>query len=290
MNVVRSAVVAISAGLAALGMAACSNSDADTTEPSVAALTGLSSQVPEKVRQDGKLTVGIDPNYPPMEYLERGSAVGADVDIMRGVAQKLGLELDLLEDTYALLVPGVAANRFEAAISALTVDQTDRANADMVTYYRAGSQLGVRPPAKDKFGPTNLCGRKVAVLDGTVQSAQLAEKSANCIERGRKPIQIMPYQSQEPATRAVIGGKVYATLADSPVITHAAKVNDGRFVPNGRAFAKAPYGIAVSKDRRAMARLVRKAVQSMIDDGSYQRILEKWGIEDGAIRKSRVLS
>lgn len=286
-TVVVACVAALSAGL----LSGCQNnptpSDASASAGAIAELADL---VPKKIRKDGVLYVGIDPTYPPMEYLVRGEATGADLDIMKAIGEKLGLEVKFAEDAYALLVPGVAAGRFEAAISALTIDETDLQNANMVSYFRAGSQLAVRPPAKKRFGPKNLCKRKVTVLDGSVQYAQLVELSANCVEKGKNPIRILTYQSQEPATQAVIDGKAYGTLADSPVIERAVAKSEGALVTNGKRFNISPYGIAVSRDRneRPLGKAIAGALDAMIEDGTYQTILDEWNISNGAIKRARV--
>ncbi len=253
-------------------------------------VSGLAAKVPDKIREDGLLTVGIDPSYPPMEYLNRGEAVGADLDLIRAVAQRLGLRAQFSEDAFALLVPGVAAGRFEAAISALSVDDNDLQNANMLTYYRSGSQLAVRPPAKKRFGPRNLCGRKITVLDGSVQYSQLTEMSANCVENKKKPLRIVTFQSQAPATQAVIDGKAYGTLAESPVIENAVRNSGGKLVTNGKAFEVSPYGIAVSAQRRQLARLMRVALKDLMADGTYQQILDDWGIGSGAITDPKILT
>ncbi len=281
-------------GLAVLAIA-LSGCQQNTSQPQASPsnagpVSGLAAEVPEKIREDGLLTVGIDPSYPPMEYLNRGEAVGADLDLISAIAQRLGLRAQFSEDAFALLVPGVAAGRFEAAISALAVDDNDLQNANMLTYYRSGSQLAVRPPAKKRFGPRNLCGRKITVLDGSVQYSQLTEMSANCVENKKKPLRIVTFQSQAPATQAVIDGKAYGTLAESPVIENAVRNSNGKLVTNGKAFEVSPYGIAVSAQRRQLARLMRDALQAMIDDGTYQRILDDWGIGSGAITDPRILT
>lgn len=281
--------VALSAGL----LAGC-----QTTAPPAPSVspTGASSElanlVPEKIRKDGVLVVGIDPSYPPMEYLDRGEATGADLDLMTAIAAKLGLQVRFAEDAYALLVPGVAAGRFEAAISALSIDEVDLQNANMVTYFKAGSQLAVKPPAKKRRGPTNLCNRKVSVLDGSVQYNQLVEMSANCVEEERKPINIVTFPTQEPATQAVINGDAYGTLADSPLVQSAVAASNGALVVNGKRFDVAPYGIAVSHDdkERPLGTAIKDALQAMIDDGTYEQILDKWNISDGAIDKPRLLT
>lgn len=286
-----------SVGLACLAVAVGALSGCQNNAPAPAATSSasaadseLAGKVPEKIRADGFLDVGIDPNYPPMEYLERGEAVGADLDIMTAIAQKLGLQARFAEDAYALLVPGVAAGRFDAAISALSVDENDLQNANMVTYFQAGSQLAVQPPAKKRFGQKNLCGRKVTVLDGSTQYSQLVERSANCVEKERKAIRIITYQAQEPATQAVIDGKAYGTLADSPVVQRAVAQSNGALVPNGKPFEVAPYGIAVAQQRKQLAEAIQGALLAMIEDGTYQQILDEWDISEGAISEPEIMT
>ena len=287
----RLVAIACAAAAGAALLSGCQSGATPQASPSATGpISALAEKVPERIREDGVLVVGIDPSYPPMEYLERGQAIGADLDIMTAVAERLGLRAEFSEDAYALLVPGVAAGRFEAAISALSVDDNDLQNARMVTYYESGSQLAVRPPAKKRFGPKNLCGRRIAVLDGSLQYSQLVERSANCTEAQKKPIRIRTFQSQRPATQAVIDRKAYGTLADSPVIEAAINDSGGKLVANGKPFAIAPYGIAVSDDRKALARAIREALKSIMADGTYQEILDEWGISEGAISNPEVLT
>lgn len=259
-----------------------------TTTPSP--LSSLAAKVPERIRSDGVLTIGIDPTYPPMEYLQRGEAIGADLDLMTAVAQQLGLRPQFVEEAYALLVPGVAAGRFDTAISALAVDDRDLQNVNMVTYFEAGTQLAVRPPAKKRFGPRNLCGRKITVLDGSVQHSQLVASSANCTENKKKPIKILTFQQQAPATQAVIDGKAYGTLADSAVIENAVAASDGALVTNGKILQVSQYGIAVASERKQLARVIRLALKEMMEDGTYQQVLEGWHIAGGAISDPHVLT
>jgi polar amino acid transport system substrate-binding protein len=286
------ALLSVVGATTAVGLlAACQgDSTAQPTVTSAAPVTGLAAKVPDKVREDGALTIGIDPNYPPMVFLERGEAVGADLDIMSAVAGRLGLRPQFVEDAYALLVAGAAAGRFETAISALSVDDNDLQNASMVTYYESGSQLAVRPPAKKRYGQRNLCGRKVTVLDGSLQYSQLVERSANCTETKKKPIRIITFQTQAPATQAVINRKAYGTLADSPVIENAVIASNGQLVANGRPFLVTPYGIAVASERKQLAKAVRDALKSLMDDGTYQQILEQWGISEGGITDPEILT
>ena len=107
--------------------------------------------------------------------------------------------------------------------SALSVDHNDLQNARMVTYYSSGSQLAVRPPAKKRFNPQPRCGRKIAVLDGSLQYAQLVEKSANRIEQQKKTHPHPDVPEARPWRPSRPDGKAYGTLT-SPIIENAVRV------------------------------------------------------------------
>lgn len=296
-RVLRAATVAAAMAVAAVLPGCSSTTEEQPAEP---VPTGTSigvgqsaALVPTRIRNAGVLTVGIDPNYPPMEYLDRGSIAGADVDIMQAVADRLGLRMELVADSYALLVPGVKSGRFGAAISAVTVDPALLASARMVTYYRAGSMLAVRPPARKNFGAKNLCGKKVAVLQGSVQNTELSTMSANCLQRETrpKPIRIFAYKSAQDAIDALLNFRVYGFYADTPVVTNAAAFNRGKIVVHGKPTNVLPLGIAVPfRPGNDLDQAVQAALEELIDMGVYDQILSAWGIQRGGISKPLIIS
>ena len=66
--------------------------------------------------------------------------------------------------------------------------------------------------------------------------------------------------------------------------------SNGALVPNGRPFEVAPYGIAVAQQRKQLAQAIQGALKAMIDDGSYQQILDKWDISEGAIDDPQIMT
>ena len=58
--------------------------------------------------------------------------------------------------------------------------------------------------------------------------------------------------------------------------------SNGQFELTGTPFAEAPYGIALPKDN-GMAQAVLAGVKAMIADGSYTKVMTKWGVQSGAI-------
>jgi len=79
-------------------------------------------------------------------------------------------------------------------------------------------------------------------------------------------------------------GRADAVLGDSPGILYAIVKTKGKLQKAGDMAKAVPYGLAVAKDS-GMAKAVQAAMQSMVDDGTYAKILDKWGVGDGGIAK-----
>ena len=47
----------------------------------------------------------------------------------------------------------------------------------------------------------------------------------------------------------------------------------------------APYGIAVPKGKQQLRDALKAALERTIKNGSYAKVLDKWGVEDGAVKK-----
>jgi polar amino acid transport system substrate-binding protein len=153
----------------------------------------------------------------------------------------------------------------------------------MVSYYDAGTQWSTKKGNPAGIDPDNGCGKRVAVQKATVQVDDITARSKACSDAGKPEITIDQYDAQSDATAAVVSGKDEAGLADSPVMAYAVKQTNGQLELLGRVYDAAPYGYVVPKDQTAFAEAVRGAVQALITDGTYQQVLERWGVQDGAI-------
>ena len=76
-------------------------------------------------------------------------------------------------------------------------------------------------------------------------------------------------------------------MADSPVASYIVTKSNGQFKLTGGSFGTAPYGIAIPQGN-GMAKPVQAAMQSLIDDGTYGKILDYWGLSDAAIKSSEI--
>ncbi|WP_372451814.1 ABC transporter substrate-binding protein [Catellatospora tritici] len=284
----------IPVGVAALtlGLSACgggSESPSGAT-PSISADAALAAKVPEAVKSDGKILVGTDATYAPNEFLaEDGKTVqGFDIDLFRAVAAKLGLQTEIQPATFGDIIPGVGSGKYEAGVSSFTINPDRVKQALMVSYYNAGTQWAAKKGNPAGVDPNNPCGKRIAVQRDTVQAEDIAKKSAACKAAGKPEITIEPYPGQDQVAAAVVSGKDDAMLADSPVAAYAVKQSNGQLELIGDIYDAAPYGYVVPKDQQQFAEALQGAVDALIKDGTYQKILDQWGVAGGAVPSSQI--
>jgi polar amino acid transport system substrate-binding protein len=258
----------------------------DTTAAAPAVDDALAAKVPDAIKSDGKLLIGTDPTYAPNEFLDTDgkTVIGFDVDLFNAVAAKLGLKTQWQPSKFADIIPGVQSGKYEAGVSSFTINDERKQQVNMISYFSAGTQWGTKKGNPAGIQPDNACGKKVAVQTATVQETEdLPKRDKDCQAAGNPKITIDSYQDQGQATAAVVSGKDDAMLADSPVLAYAVKQTNGQLELLGDIYDSAPYGYVVEKDQADFAQAIADAVSALITDGTYKTILEKYGVQAGAI-------
>jgi polar amino acid transport system substrate-binding protein len=253
--------------------------------PSVEADQELAALVPPAIAEDGVISVGSDTSYAPNEFIaEDGETiVGFDVDLFTLVAQKLGLEAQFETAAFDSIIAGVGSGRYEAGVSSFTINPERLQQANMISYYEAGTQWATKAGNPDGVDPDAACGLTIAVQKATVQVDDITARSEACEAAGEDPITINQYDLQSDATAAVVSGAAVAGLADSPIMAYAVQQTNGQLELLGDIYDAAPYGYVVAQDQADFAQALADAVQALIDDGTYSEVLSRWGVEDGAI-------
>ena len=246
----------------------------------------LAAKVPDAIKSDGKLVIGTDSSYPPNEFLDTDgkTVIGWDVDLFNAIAAKLGLKTEWQSAVFDAIIPGIDSGKYEMGVSSFFITDERKKQADMVSYYNVGTQWLTKTGNPNGIQPDAACGKKVAVQTNTAQDTDdLAKRQEKCKSEGKPAITIDRYQRQDQATASVVSGKDDATLADSPVMAYAVKQTNGQLELLGDAYDTYFYGSVIKQGQAEFAQAVADAVKALIADGTYKTILEKWGVQAGAI-------
>jgi polar amino acid transport system substrate-binding protein len=237
----------------------------------------LAAEVPASIRAKAVIAVATDATYPPDEFVAaNGEIVGMDVDLMNAIAQVLGLHVTFENVEFGTIITGILAGRYDIGMSSFTDNKLREKQVTFVDYFQAGEAFYVPSNSKLKLnGLKSLCGHSVSVELGTTEQSDAQAQAKKC------HVGYVIYSTQSAANLAVSSGRAQIGFADSQVAAYIVAQSHGQFKLSGPAFETAPYGIALPKN--GMAKAVLGALQVLMADGIYTKILEKWGIEPGAI-------
>ncbi|MEV7087109.1 ABC transporter substrate-binding protein [Streptomyces sp. NPDC093085] len=258
----------------------------------------LFDKLPKEIQSKGVIKVGSDISYAPVEFKDKdGKVVGIDPDLADAMGKQLGVKFAFENATFDTLVTGLRAKRYDIAMSAMT-DTKDRQDGvedgkkvgegvDFVDYFTAGVSI-YTPKGKDQGIKTwsDLCGKKIVVQRGTV-SQDLAKKEAAKCPAGEK-LTIEAFDNDQQAQTRLRGGGADAGSSDSPIAAYAVKTSGGGndFQLVGEPVEAAPYGIAVSKDNKQLSSALQAAMDTIIKNGEYAKVLTKWGADAGAVTEA----
>lgn len=238
--------------------------------------------------EEGVLTVGSDIPYPPFEFEDEGGTLtGFDVEIVRGISERLGLENPddaWISTDFTTIFQQLASNtKFDVVVAAVTgyadpgtpAEETVNDRRKLVDFsvpmYDSLQSLTVDAAASpDIKSVADLPdGAKIAVQRGTTGAffaeEELAPAGAELISFAKAP---QMYQ-------ALLAGQVVGVFNDLPVSIEAVANQENlevvEQIPTGEQ-----YAIAVSKDNPELLAAIDGALEEMFQDGTYAEIFEKY--------------
>ncbi|SFR24690.1 amino acid ABC transporter substrate-binding protein, PAAT family [Lentzea waywayandensis] len=288
--------------LLVLGLAACgSTSDpAQTSTPpssdlgSVKKDDALAALLPPEIASAGTLKVGSNIQNPPNNFYDQDgkTPMGSEVDLIKAISAKLGLKAEHSDMAFSSLITSLETGRVDVTMAAMNDTAERQQKIDFVDYFTSGITIMVQKgnPQGVK-GPDDLCGKGIAVNLGSSQEQFGKEQSAKCVAAGKPEVTLSVTDSDTGNQNQLRTGRVAAILNDLPTAVYVAKTaGDGQYfevVPlapiNG-----GPYGIGVAKKNAKLSEAIKGALQSLIDDGTYEKIVTTWDIKQGAITKAAI--
>jgi polar amino acid transport system substrate-binding protein len=282
------------ASIGALLLAACSSGTSGTaTSPgavaSQGAVSSIASQVPSSIKSQGTLTVAADATYAPNEFIapDGHTVIGMDADMAKALGQVMGLKVAMQNATFDTIIPGIQSGKYGLGMSSFTDTKARENTVDFVTYLVAGTSFYVKAGGPAVNSLADLCGKTVAVEKGTTQQSDASGQAGKCTSQGKPTVTVQVYNDQNAVNLALSSGRAVVAMADSPVAAYQVKLSSGTFKLSGAPYNSAPYGIAMPKNN-GMAKPVQAALKHLMANGTYMKILKKWGVEQGAITKPQI--
>ena len=272
------ACLAFAAGLA-LATPAWAQTDAIPTQTPQPDLVKL---VPPGVKS---FTLAVALGSPPDDFRDaKGEAAGWEIDIMRAATESLGLQLEIRPTTFDTLIPGLQAKRFDGATGQMGISDTREKVVDMIGTLTGNELFAALADSPLKInGLEDLCGLTVGTTRGSREMVFAADQNPKCEAAGKKPINALAFNDGNGAAEAMMSRRADAFWLGSTAVSYFVAQSKGRAKVVGAYTDPSYIGPALPKGSE-MAAPLQAAIQHIIDNGTYTKIVTKWGLADNAIK------
>lgn len=235
----------------------------------------------EAVQQADKIVVGTSADYEPWEYKnENDEFVGIDMEIMREVGRRMGVEVEFQDLGFDTLVAAVETGKIDAAIAAMAATEERREKVEFSIVYYAGDNV-ILTTADSGIAfddPTEAANYKIGTQSGTIMYYWVED---NLITPGLMSADnLFLYERNEQVALDLQAGRIDLAFMDmEPGKQFMAdpqfgfvEVWRGPMDPNGQA-------IAMMKGESELKAEIDKALEAMIAEGFIENLLNEYNVE-----------
>lgn len=217
-----------------------------------------------------KVRVATDATWPPFEIVDETTKelVGFDIDMLKAIGEKAGLELEFINVGFDPLLAGISECQYDAAISAITI--TEERKQSMLfsdPYINAGQIVSVRADNTEITGKDSLSGKTVGAQIGTTGAIEIERISGATLKT---------YDTVDLAFLDLGNGQIDAVVADYPTAVAFVAQQGGKLITVGEVFTDENYGIAVCKNNQELLDKINKGLAEVKAEGIITQLEEKW--------------
>ena len=269
-------VLALSAAMLLTVLTGCGSSETAATQapqateaPAAEQPAAEASTLLEQIKAKGKLVVGTEAQYAPYEFKDLdANFVGCDMWLAQQIADSLGVELEIVDMSFAGIIPAVQSGQVDLGIAAFTNTPERAEEIDFSDLYETSAQLLiVKTGNADTYSTKEaLAGQKVGAQKGTIQSQliQSALPDSELFELEKYPALALEVQNGNIAGLVVDQAVGESLVANS---NGELEVSNFEFSAEEASFGKS---VVIAKGNEDLVAAVNEVVNKVTSDGSYQ--------------------
>lgn len=245
--------------------------------PALAQAPACTQAVPNtELVKAGTLTLSTNPTLPPMQFVDSAGALrGMRVDLGAEIARRLCLQVEHVRVEFAAMIPGLAARRWDMINTGMFHTEERQRLMYLVRYEQQAISVSVpRGNPRNITKVEDLAGLRVGVEQGGFEFRRTTDMSNDLQARGLRPLTIRAFDNFAVSFQALRAGQLDAAIS----IDSTAKEYQDR-----GEFARAIsglYGTPINFGFRSrpLAEAVARVLTEMKADGSFQRLLDQYGV------------
>jgi polar amino acid transport system substrate-binding protein len=221
-----------------------------------------------------------------MEFSRPGSTkpIGFDIDMATAIAKKLGDTISFQNVLFEQIIPSVKTHRGDFAWTAVFDLKAREKTLSFIDYFRTGSQFYTSSANAGKYGAIkDLCGQTIAVPKGT-SFGQVVGRQSKALCHG-SPMKQVVVASPTEQNLQIREGRAAAAISGPETVLYLQKQNPGKWALIGPIVEPDYYAVVFAKNNTKFMHTMFTAMKAAWKDGTYHRILAKWGLTGAALPK-----
>ena len=218
-----------------------------------------------------KLTMGTNAQFPPYEYYEDNTIVGIDAEIAAAIAEKLGLELEIVDMDFGAIIGAVQTGKIDIGMAGMTVTDERKESVNFSDTYATGIQAII---VKEDSAITSVddlyaegADYQIGVQEGTTGDIYCSDDFGDD--------HVQKFKAGPDAVEALKAGKVDCVVIDNQPAIKFVEKNEGLKILE-TSYAVEDYAIAVALDNTELLDKINAALAELIEDGTVAAIVEKY--------------
>lgn len=222
-----------------------------------------------KLVKEGSLSFAMTGQYQPLNFKKDGKLTGFDVEIGTEIAKRLGLEANPVTNPWETIIQGLKGNKYDAIIGSMTATPERDKQIDFTEpYYLSGAQIFVAEGNTEIQSKEDLQGKTIGVIQASTWK-EIAETLTDANKVKGYPVDVNALQDLEL-------GRVDAVITDKIVGLNAKNEKGLKIKEIDHLLSEDRVSIGIAEGNTELADKINKALQEMIDDGTYEEISMKW--------------
>ncbi|GAA3143763.1 polar amino acid transport system substrate-binding protein [Kribbella aluminosa] len=252
--------------------------------------------LPARARDHGTLVVGagFGSGSVPLGFYadDNKTPIGLEVDIAYLVAGALGLKPEIEVTSWENLFLGLDSAKYDVGFSNITVTEKRKQKYDFATYRKDDIAFEAKKGSSWRVtSGKDIAGKTIAVGSGTNQEKILVDWNEANVKAGLPAATIKYFQKNTDTYLALSSGRIDAYFGPNPSIAYHVKTS-GETETIGKFSGAGPklQGLiaATTKKDDGLVKAYQAALNAVIADGSYAKVLARWNVAGEAVEKSEI--
>ena len=221
----------------------------------------------DAIKAKGKLVLGTEAQYAPFEFLDaNANFAGCDIWLAHQIADALGVELEVLDMDFNLLIESLKSGKGQLIAAGMTATPERAEQIDFSITYTLNGLILLVPKGSDIKTADDLAGKNIAVQESTTAHIYAQE------ELGIEPL---AFKNANECATAVMGGKADAAILDKVPAQTLAMANPDALETVEQLLTEEEMAMGVAKGNEDLLEVVNSVLQKAMDDGTVESLTDK---------------